>query len=158
MANIVQLKRSSVSGRIPDAANVEVGEPVINLADQIIFTKDGSGTVKVIGAGTTSNISEGTNLYFTNTRAVAALTAGTGISISANGLITATSTGDGTGGFTNSTLSVFPTGDYASGGDATEPYVTNAVNDAFGVQIGEDVYDSMEPVGRYEETDLGVLT
>lgn len=156
MANIVQLKRSSVSGRVPDAANVEVGEPVVNLADQIIFTKDGSGTVKVIGAGTTSNISEGTNLYFTNTRAVAALTAGTGISISANGLITATSTAGG--GFTNSTLLTFPTGDYASGGDATEPYVTNAVNDAFGVQIGEDVYDSMEPVGRYEETDLGVLT
>jgi len=73
MASVVQLKRSSVSGRIPDAANVEVGEPVINLADQIIFTKDGSGTVKVIGAGTTSNISEGTNQYFTNARVVTAV-------------------------------------------------------------------------------------
>lgn len=76
MANIVQLKRSSVSGRVPDAANVEVGEPVVNLADQIIFTKDGSGTVKVIGAGTTSNISEGTNLYFSNTRVATALSSG----------------------------------------------------------------------------------
>jgi hypothetical protein len=73
MASVVQLKRSSVSGRIPDAANVEVGEPVINLADQIIFTKDGSGTVKVIGAGTTSNISEGTNQYFTNARVITAV-------------------------------------------------------------------------------------
>jgi hypothetical protein len=73
MASVVQLKRSSVSGRIPDAANVEVGEPVINLADQIIFTKDGSGTVKVIGAGTTSNITEGTNQYFTNARVVTAV-------------------------------------------------------------------------------------
>lgn len=89
MANIVQLKRSSVSGRAPDAANVEVGEPVINLADQIIYTKDGSGTVKVIGAGTTSNIAEGTNLYFTNARVVAALTEGSGINIDANGLISA---------------------------------------------------------------------
>lgn len=93
MANIVQLKRSSVSGRVPDAANVEVGEPVVNLADQIIFTKDGSGTVKVIGAGTTSNISEGTNLYFTNTRAVAALTAGNNITIESNGRISASVSG-----------------------------------------------------------------
>lgn len=155
MAGIVQLKRSSVSGKIPDAANVEVGEPVINLTDKIIFTKDGSSNVIVIGAGTTSNISEGTNLYFTNTRAIAALTAGSGISITANGIISSTGTG---GGFTNSTIVLFPVGDYASGGDSTEPYVTNAVNDAFGVQIGEDVYDCMEPVGRYEDTDLGVLT
>jgi hypothetical protein len=93
MASVVQLKRSSVSGRIPDAANVEVGEPVINLADQIIFTKDGSGTVKVIGAGTTSNISEGSNLYFTNARAIGALTPGTGITLDSNGLISADATG-----------------------------------------------------------------
>jgi hypothetical protein len=89
MANIVQLKRSSISGRIPDAANLSVGEPVINLADQIIFTKNGSGSVIVIGAGTTSNIAEGTNLYFTNARAVAAFTDGSGINIDSNGLISA---------------------------------------------------------------------
>lgn len=95
MAGIFQLKRSSVSGRVPDAANVEVGEPVVNLADQIIYTKDGSGTVKVIGAGTTSNIAEGTNLYFTNARVVAALTEGSGINIDANGLISADIVGGG---------------------------------------------------------------
>ena len=93
MANIVQLKRSSVPGRVPDAANVEVGEPVVNLFDQIIFTKDGSGTIKVIGAGTTSNVTEGTNLYFTNARAISALTGGQNISIAANGRITANVTG-----------------------------------------------------------------
>jgi len=89
MANIVQLKRSSVSGRIPDASNVSIGEPVINLADRIIFTKSGTGNVIIIGAGTTSNISEGTNLYFTNTRAISAFTSGSGIDISSNGLISA---------------------------------------------------------------------
>ena len=73
MAGIFQLKRSSVSGRIPDAANVEVGEPVVNLADQILFTKDGTGTIIVIGAGTTSNIAEGTNLYYTNARVITAV-------------------------------------------------------------------------------------
>ena len=68
MANDIQLKRSSVAGRVPDAANVLVGEPVINLADKILYTKNGSGQVIVIGAGTTSNVTEGTNLYYTNAR------------------------------------------------------------------------------------------
>ena len=43
--NNIQLKRSSVAGRVPDAANILVGEPVINLKDKIIFTKDGGGNV-----------------------------------------------------------------------------------------------------------------
>ena len=73
MANIVQLKRSSVSGRVPDAGNVTVGEPVVNLADRIIFTKNTTGSVIVIGAGTTSNVTEGTNLYFSNARVSAAI-------------------------------------------------------------------------------------
>lgn len=75
MANDIQLKRSSVAGRIPDAANVQVGEPVVNLTDKIIYTKNGSGEIVVIGAGTTANIAEGgSNLYFTNARVATALT------------------------------------------------------------------------------------
>ena len=31
MANDIQLKRSSVAGKVPDTANVLVGEPVVNL-------------------------------------------------------------------------------------------------------------------------------
>ncbi len=89
MANIVQLKRSSVAGRVPDAGNVEIGEPVVNLADRIIFTKNTTGSVIVIGAGTTSNVTEGSNLYFTNARAIASFTEGAGINIDANGLLTA---------------------------------------------------------------------
>ena len=75
MANqtIVQLKRSSVTGRVPDSANIAIGEPVVNLADKIIFTKDGAGTVIVVGAGTTSNVIEGNNLYFSNTRVSTAI-------------------------------------------------------------------------------------
>lgn len=71
MATIVQLKRSSVSGKLPDAANIQVGEPVVNLADQILFTKTGTGDVIIIGAGTTSNVTEGSNLYYSNTRVLA---------------------------------------------------------------------------------------
>ena len=77
MANIVQLKRSSVTGRVPDAGNVEIGEPVVNLADRIIFTKNTTGNVIVIGSGTTSNITEGTNLYFSNARVSAAISSQT---------------------------------------------------------------------------------
>ena len=75
--NDIQLKRSSVAGRIPDAANVLVGEPVVNLADKIIFTKDGNGNVIVIGSGTTSNVTEGSNLYFSNARVSAAISSQT---------------------------------------------------------------------------------
>ena len=43
----------------------------------------------------TSNVEEGINLYFTNTRAIASLTAGTGISINTNGLVSSTVTDGG---------------------------------------------------------------
>lgn len=150
MANIVQLKRSSVAGRVPDAANIEVGEPVVNLADQIIYTKDGNGDIIIIGQGpssssyatvadlttdnvveisnlyfsndrvysnviqlnyaktanlTTANVVEVTNLYFTNARAIAALTAGTNITIDANGRINSTATGGGGGSGATVTIS-----------------------------------------------------
>ena len=73
MATDIQLKRSFTAGSVPVAGNVLVGEPVVNLTDKVIFSKDGNGNVVVIGAGTTSNVIEGSNLYFSNTRAVAAV-------------------------------------------------------------------------------------
>jgi hypothetical protein len=112
MATEIQLKRSYISGQIPGAANVLVGEPVFNLVDRILYTKDNSGNIVVISSGnastiaslafnaanvaaaftvagvsgnvsniqlasgitssgllTTANISELTNLYFSNARA-----------------------------------------------------------------------------------------
>ena len=64
MATDIQLKRSFTAGSVPVAANVLVGEPVVNLTDKVIYSKDGNGNVVVIGAGTTSNVIEGSNLYF----------------------------------------------------------------------------------------------
>lgn len=66
MANEIQLKRSSVPGRIPDAANVLVGEPVVNLADQILYTKNGSGAIKVIGANLTLQAVDTSNTVTTS--------------------------------------------------------------------------------------------
>jgi hypothetical protein len=89
MANIVQLKRSSVAGRVPDAGNVEIGEPVVNFADRIIFTKNTTGSVIVIGAGTTSNVTEGSNLYFSNARVSAAISSQTLINATFSGNVVA---------------------------------------------------------------------
>lgn len=109
MANDIQLKRSSVAGKVPDAANVLVGEPVINLTDKIIFTKDGSGSVVVIGAGTTSNVTEGNNLYYTNARVYS--------NVISLGYITSSSL---SGYATNTQLSVYATNAQVS------VYATNA--------------------------------
>jgi len=61
MANNIQLKRSSVSGKVPDAANILVGEPVVNLADKIIYTKNGIGNVIVIGSNLTLQLANTSN-------------------------------------------------------------------------------------------------
>ena len=121
MATEIQLKRSYTSGQIPGAANVLVGEPVLNLVDRVLYTKDNSGNIIVISSGnastiaslafnaanvaaaytvagvsgnvsniqlasgitssgllTTANISELTNLYFTNARARESITIASG--------------------------------------------------------------------------------
>jgi hypothetical protein len=121
MATEIQLKRSYLSGQIPGAANVLVGEPVLNLVDRVLYTKDNSGNIVVISSGnastiaslafnaaniaaaytvagvsgnvsniqlasgitssgllTTANITELTNLYFTNTRARESITIASG--------------------------------------------------------------------------------
>lgn len=76
MANLIQLKRSSVVGKIPDTGNVEVGEPVVNLADRKIYTKNGSGEIIQIAAGNlqalgdVSNASPNTNDVLTWTGSI----------------------------------------------------------------------------------------
>lgn len=98
MANIVRLKRSSVPGKEPNVADLEVGEIAVNLADGILYSKNTAGNVIVVGSSTTSNVVEGVNLYFTNTRAISAFTAGNNITIESNGQISATVTGGNGGG------------------------------------------------------------
>ena len=62
MANIIQLKRSSVAGKIPAAANVSVGEPVVNLVDRVLYTKDGGGNVIQIAAGNLQGLADVSNV------------------------------------------------------------------------------------------------
>ena len=71
MANTIQFKRSSVSGKLPNVSDLQVGEIALNLADGIIYSKNTTGNVIVVGSSTTSNVTEGANLYYTNARVYA---------------------------------------------------------------------------------------
>lgn len=68
MANIFQLKRSSVAGKQPNISDLQVGELAVNLADGILYSKNTTGNIIVVGSSTTSNVIEGSNLYFTTAR------------------------------------------------------------------------------------------
>jgi len=55
--NTFKHKRSSVPGRIPDTANIAVGEIAINFADRLIYTKNTTGNVIVIAYGSFESVS-----------------------------------------------------------------------------------------------------
>ena len=98
MANKFKIKRSSVAGRSPSAADLEVGELAINLTDGRLFTKDGSNAViDVVG----QNVNTSSNVVF-NKVTVNSLSVNTGVvangSVGANGQ---TLTSDGSGVYWN---------------------------------------------------------
>lgn len=56
MANIVQLKRSSVAGKQPNVADLQVGELAVNLADSILYSKDATGNIIIVGSDPASGL------------------------------------------------------------------------------------------------------
>ena len=46
---VIQIKKSSVAGKVPDAADLAVGELAVNLADKKLYTKDADGDVISLG-------------------------------------------------------------------------------------------------------------
>lgn len=48
MAQTIILKKSAVAGKVPQAADLEIGEVAINMADRILYFKDFNGEVKSI--------------------------------------------------------------------------------------------------------------
>lgn len=51
MANVIKIKRSTIAGRVPLAADLQVGEVAVNTADGVLYTKHADGAVKrVTGA------------------------------------------------------------------------------------------------------------
>lgn len=51
MANKIIVKKSSVTGKVPVAGDLDVGELAVNVTDQKIYTKNASGTVVELGGG-----------------------------------------------------------------------------------------------------------
>ena len=105
MANTIILKRSATPGKVPTTAQLALGEIAINTYDGLLYIKkdDGTPSVVQIGGVTSVNgetgavtldsgdVTEGTNLYFTQARARSSLSAGTGISYnSSTGVISTT--------------------------------------------------------------------
>lgn len=94
--NIV-LANGSSSASASNGAGITVDGANANLTylsdgDKWSFNKNldvNGNSVLTVGSSTT-DLQEGSNLYFTNTRSIEALTPGEGVSIAANGLITVT--------------------------------------------------------------------
>ena len=67
---VIKLKRTSVAGRVPTAAQVAEGSLAINLADRKLYSKDAAGEVFQIGATAADpsaylflSATDGTTLY-----------------------------------------------------------------------------------------------
>jgi hypothetical protein len=96
MANTIILKRSATASNVPTTSQIELGEVAINTYDGKMYIKKSvSGTASIVEVGPvisvngssgavvvgTDEVTEGsTSLYYTDTRARAALSAGTGLS------------------------------------------------------------------------------
>jgi len=80
--NKIQLKRTSVTGRLPSNTDIDVGELAINLADNRLFTKDGANAVIDV---------HGQSLNTTSTVQFANVTAN---NVNANNLVATTVTGN----------------------------------------------------------------
>jgi hypothetical protein len=73
--NTIQIKRSSVAGRVPDANTLAVGEFAVNLTDKVLYTKNATGNVIVVAASNVDYLTDGaTNSFYSNTKVYANVT------------------------------------------------------------------------------------
>jgi len=56
-SNLIQVKRTSVSGRVPSTSNLNTGELALNMADGILYSSDGSKVFELGANLTNSSIS-----------------------------------------------------------------------------------------------------
>ena len=76
MAQTVKLRRSATQGAVPTTAQLSLGEIAINTYDGKVYFKQDNGTESILTlrpVNTTSDLPEGTNLYYTDARARAAV-------------------------------------------------------------------------------------
>lgn len=82
MSTLIKLKKSSVVGRVPGTGDLDYGELALNFADGKLYFKNSSNAIKAFGDSaqtetlfdakfdtkTTSDLTEGSNLYYTTSR------------------------------------------------------------------------------------------
>ena len=105
-ASNVRSNAASVSGSVYAVSYYGDGSNLTGIVSGVTSVNGLSGAVTL----TSANIAEGTNLYFTNTRAISAFTGGSGMTIASNGLLTVsvvggvTSVAGATGAVSNAQL------------------------------------------------------
>jgi hypothetical protein len=107
MANTIILKRSATPSKVPTTSQLALGEVAINTFDGRMFIKKDDGTPSVVEIGgvtsvngqtgdavlSTTEVSEGSNQYFTTARARASVSAGSGISYNSSTGVISTAQG-----------------------------------------------------------------
>jgi hypothetical protein len=152
MSSTIKIKRSSVAGKAPNTSILSTGEIALNFADKRLYTSNGTSILEI-----------GTNPSSLSINGQYQLPSFDGannqiLSTDGNGLVRFVSLETATpgAGYDNSTVAEFPTGDYGIDEDFIgDPDVISL--DAFGVSIGGNVFDNMDPVGRLESSNLGAL-
>lgn len=183
--NVIQVKRSSVSGRAPSTEHLEHGELALNMADRVLYSTDGINVFE-LGANTTQTntgevkIRSQGKLFFYDSDNNNFLSlqspeviendltftlpnnyghSGAVLKTDGSGTLTwGTQTTTDTGGFTTSTTSVAPGSEidyYDLSHD--ESGFSGDSTDAFGVPL-TNLYDCMEPIGRTQTEDYGSTT
>ena len=165
------IKRTSVPGKAPEAAQLDLGELAINTFEGKLFLKKNRNGVETIidvggatslagndgefqfndnGAyGASTNLSwDGYYVTATNLKLEGTLTASGGTGSPGNVLAT---TGSGVQWVQIPGLELFPTGDYNANSDPTNPLANTF--DAFGVST-IPFWDTMGPEGRLYQVDL----
>jgi len=119
MTTLIKLKKSSVVGRVPGTGDLDYGELALNFADGKLYFKNSSNAIKAFGDSaqtetlfdakfdtkTTSDLTEGSNLYYTLARAD---------SDAKNAISVTDAGGDGSLSYDNSTGVITYTGPSAS--------------------------------------------
>lgn len=142
MATTFQLKRSSVVGKQPNVADLLVGELAVNLADGILYSKNTAGNIIVVGSSTTSNVTEGSNLYFTTARV--------GTAVSSQTLTNATFSGEVVASTLRSSQS---SGDEGGQLDLAAPQSNTTISG----RIAIDVYQNKLRIFETTGTNRGVF-
>ncbi len=59
----IQLKRTSVSGRVPDTTNLKTGELALNMADRIMYSNDGDEIYEIGSKNTDITVANSATLH-----------------------------------------------------------------------------------------------